>query len=88
MVKSMWDFIYWGQAPQGEILIDEILQFLRWITGKSRQFIEIWAEKYDTTVDEIIGNAGKLHPRFQITYSELMSRIRNETKNIIKILEA
>lgn len=77
-----------GQAPQGEILIDEILQFLRLDNGEIPSIYEIWAEKYDTTVDEIIGNAGKLHPRFQITYSELMSRIRNETKNIIKILEA
>lgn len=33
-----------GQAPQGEILIDEILQFLRLDNGEIPSIYEIWAE--------------------------------------------
>lgn len=75
-----------GEAPKEDILIDEILQLLKVANGEIPSIYDVWSEKYGVSIAEIIENAAKLYPPFQITYSELMSKIRDEMKTVIKIL--
>ncbi|WP_296953583.1 cobaltochelatase subunit CobN [uncultured Dialister sp.] len=75
-----------GQPLEGDLLIDGILQLLRLSNEKIPSIYDLWAEKYDTTLDTIQTHASEIDEAQNCTYSELMSRIRKETRKVIETL--
>lgn len=75
-----------GQPLEGDLLIDGILQLLRLSNDKIPSIYDLWAEKYGTTLDTIQTRASEIDEAQNCTYSELMSRIRKETRKVIEAL--
>ena len=75
-----------GQPLEGDLLIDGILQLLRLSNDKIPSIYDLWAEKYGTTLDTIQTRASEIDEAQNCTYSELMSRIRKETRKVIETL--
>lgn len=48
---------------------------------------DLWAEKYHTTLDTIQSRSAEVDEEMKCTYGELMSRIRKETKTVIKAVQ-
>ena len=76
-----------GKAPEDKLLVDEILQLLRLPNGDIPSIYDVWAEKYGTTVEAIIRNAADIYKPLQLTYSELMMKIREETESAVQLFK-
>lgn len=75
-----------GQPLEGDLLTDGILQ-LRLSNDKVPSIYDLWAEKYHTTLDTIQSRSAEVDEEMKCTYGELMSRIRKETKTVIKAVQ-
>ncbi len=76
-----------GQPLEGELLTDGILQLLRLSNGENPSIYDLWAGKYNTTLDTIQTHAGDMVPEQQMTYGQLMDQIRKETRHVIETLQ-
>ena len=76
-----------GKAPEGDLLVDDILQMLRIPNGEIPSIYDLWTEKYGTSMDEITKRAADIYKPLQLTYSELMTKIREETKTAVRIFK-
>lgn len=76
-----------GQPLEGDLLTDGILQLLRLSNDKVPSIYDLWAEKYHTTLDMIQSRSAEVDEEMKCTYGELMSRIRKETKTVIKAVQ-
>ncbi|MDY6083942.1 MAG: cobaltochelatase subunit CobN [Dialister sp.] len=75
-----------GELPKGSLFEDQLLQLLRLPNDNQPSIYDLWAEKYHTTVDEMTQRAGDIYQPIGITYSELMMKIREETKQAVSML--
>ena len=77
-----------GEAPQGEILVGEVMHLLRLSNGKIPALYDLWAEKYGLVFDELEKNPSALLSDFDMTGGEAMNRIRRESRAFVgKIAE-
>lgn len=76
-----------GQPLEGSLLTDGILQLLRLSNDKVPSIYDLWAEKYDTDLDTIQTKAAEIYEPQKCTYSELMVKIRQETRKVIETLQ-
>lgn len=72
-----------GKAPEGDLLVDCVLQILRLSNGEIPSIFDLWAEKYDLTLDEIQVHPNEIYKPLNITQSQLMEKIRLETRKVI-----
>lgn len=77
-----------GAPPAGDTLTESILQLLRLPNGEHPALLELFAEKYGTTVKAIGEQAGSLYVQWDMTYSELMKQIRSEARTLVQTLQA
>ena len=75
-----------GQPLTGDLLIDGILQMLRLSNEDMPSIYELWAQKYDVSLDTIQRHSADMVEGLSITYGELMDQIRKETKQVISFL--
>lgn len=75
-----------GKLPEGALFEDMLLQLLRLPNDNEPSIYDLWAEKYRTTMDEITARAGEIYIPLGMTYSELMMKIREETKQVMALL--
>lgn len=76
-----------GQPLEGDLLTDGILQLLRLSNDNVPSIYDLWAEKYHTTLDTIQSRSSELDGDMKCTYGELMTRIRKETRTVIRTLQ-
>ncbi len=77
-----------GQPPENDILTEYILQLLRLSNGDEHpSILELFAESYGTTVEEIGKKAGTICQAHGITYSAVMDRVRDEARTLVKTLQ-
>lgn len=75
-----------GKLSEGDLFEDMLLQLLRLPNDNQPSIYDLWAEKYHTTMDEITRRAGEMYLPLNVTYSELMMKIRKETKQAVSML--
>lgn len=77
-----------GQPPENDILTEYILQLLRLSNGDEHpSILELLAETYGTTVEEIKKKAGEINPACNMTYSAVMTDIRNKARTLVQSLQ-
>lgn len=76
-----------GQPLEGDLLTDGILQLLRLSNDKIPSIYDLWAEKYGTDLDTIQERAAEMDEKEHCTYGELMTRIRKETRKVIRTVQ-
>lgn len=77
-----------GEAPAGDLLIDEILHLLRLPNGAAGALPDLWAEKYGTTREEMERHIWEGCGESGLTGSEIKRRIRQEGRDFIAALAA
>lgn len=77
-----------GKEPEGEILIEDIIQLLRLPNGDIPSVYALWAEKYQVEYDALIESPGEFYEPLQITYSRLFEKIKEEIKVMVSFLVA
>ena len=68
-----------GQAPAGEILVSEVEHLLRLSNGKMPALMDLWAEKFGATQEELEKDPTKMIEALDKTAGEVMNRIRTES---------
>ena len=77
-----------GQAPEGDVLISEILHLLRLSNGDVPSLYSLWAEKYGADFSEIEKNPSAIIDPLHLTGGELLRKIRSESREFIASLAA
>lgn len=78
-----------GEPPHDEILTEYILQLLRLANGEAHpSILDLFAELYGTTIEEISRKAGTLSPRYGMTYGEIMKQVRTNARTLVQTLQA
>lgn len=72
-----------GKAPEGKLLLDCVLQILRLSNGDIPSVFELWAKKYNLTLDDIQTHPDEIYEPLHMTKSQLMEKIREETRKVI-----
>lgn len=77
-----------GEAPAGDLLIDEILHLLRLPNSAAGALPDLWAEKYGTTLQEIDAHGLTACGESGLTGGEIKRRIRQESRAFVAAIAA
>ncbi|MBQ5345914.1 MAG: cobaltochelatase subunit CobN, partial [Acidaminococcaceae bacterium] len=77
-----------GQAPEGDVLVSEILHLLRLSNGDVPSLYSLWAEKYGADFSEIEKNPSAIIDSLHLTGGELLRKIRSESREFVASLAA
>ena len=75
-----------GQAPEGDVLVSEILHLLRLSNGDVPSLYSLWAEKYGADFSEIEKNPSAIIDSLHLTGGELLRKIRSESREFVASL--
>lgn len=74
-----------GEPPKDAFMTETLLSLLRLANGDHPSILELFAEKWGTSLKEISRRAGERHPS-GLLYADIMRRIREETRDMIDTL--
>ena len=75
-----------GQPPKGEILVSEVEHLLRLSNGKIPALMDLWAEKFETTQEELEKAPDVFIDALGKTAGEVMNIIRTESHAFVAAL--
>ena len=77
-----------GQAPEGDVLVSEIMHLLRLSNGPVPSLYNLWSEKYGVDFSEIEKNPFAIIDALNLTGGELLRKIRSESRELIAAIAA